>query len=322
MTGPLLRLAIAALVIHAALILPGVPQPAAGVLRAAPPELPLLLALLWLGGRIAQVAVTAGLALLVVQKLASLAMYQALGRGFNPVADLTLIDASVRLIAGSFGRPAAVAAVAGAVLALIVIVALIWWAAGCWSRRAGLAPAPAAGWLALAVAGLVAAGLATGVWRADSGAYATERIAIARRTLADLAQLRRDAATDPMAGRPDLLRGIDRDVIVVFVESYGRTSFRTPFYADTHLATLGQAQTALRDHAVRVSDCADAGRPKLAVARHLCERAVDRRPEPLSGGAGQRPADAVSPRPPGRVRHRCGDARDHATLARVRGHGF
>jgi hypothetical protein len=38
---------------------------------------------------------------------------------------------------------------------------------------------------------------------------------------------------------------IDRDVLVVFVESYGRASLDTPLFADLHRATLGAGEARL-----------------------------------------------------------------------------
>jgi hypothetical protein len=68
---------------------------------------------------------------------------------------------------------------------------------------------------------------------------------MARATLADLRAFEIAAATDPLAGRADLLGAIDRDVLVVFVESYGRASLDTPLYAETHRATLAAAEARL-----------------------------------------------------------------------------
>jgi hypothetical protein len=73
-----------------------------------------------------------------------------------------------------------------------------------------------------------------------------ERIEMARATLADLRAFERAAANDPFADRDDLLDGIDRDVLIVFVESYGRASLDTPLYAATHRATLNAAEEAPR----------------------------------------------------------------------------
>ena len=72
-----------------------------------------------------------------------------------------------------------------------------------------------------------------------------ERVQLVRATLADLAVFRIAAASDPYADQADLLDLIDRDVIVIFVESYGRTSMDTPFYADLHRATLADGQDRL-----------------------------------------------------------------------------
>jgi hypothetical protein len=72
-----------------------------------------------------------------------------------------------------------------------------------------------------------------------------ERVEMAQATLADLRAFETAALEDPYAGRPGLLAAIDRDVIVVFVESYGRASLDTPMYAETHRATLETAERRL-----------------------------------------------------------------------------
>lgn len=72
-----------------------------------------------------------------------------------------------------------------------------------------------------------------------------ERIEMAGATLADLRAFEAAARDDPYAARSGLLAAIDRDVLVIFVESYGRTSLDTPFYAETHRATLQSAEDRL-----------------------------------------------------------------------------
>jgi hypothetical protein len=73
-----------------------------------------------------------------------------------------------------------------------------------------------------------------------------ERLEMAGTTLADLRSFEAAAAADPFAETPGMLDLVDRDVIVVFVESYGRTSLDTPFFAERHRATLrgGAAELA------------------------------------------------------------------------------
>ncbi|MDQ7260869.1 sulfatase-like hydrolase/transferase [Paracoccus sp. PS-1] len=228
-----LPLLIAALAIQLALTLPG------AAMRPTP-ELPLLLLALVLGGGMARLPVAAALTLLAVQKLADLGMVAALGRPFNIAADLPLLDAAVRLLAGSFGGLAGLGAVLAAALAALGIGGALWWATGLWTRpatgrRAGIALAAAVG-LAL---------LPAMTPRLENLRYASQRAGLAAATVAALRDFRAAAAQDPMAERPGLLGAIDRDVLVIFVESYGRASFATPLYAETHRATLRRAEADL-----------------------------------------------------------------------------
>lgn len=257
-------LAVAALVwLDLVLIQPNHPN-ALGwrALLLVPLELPaLVLALLALGrtraGQVLRLVAVAALTLIVVLKVADFAMFTALGRGFNPVADLSLIDAGLRLIGGTLGWAAAVGAAFGAALLTAVIASLLWAAMGVWMR---LAPRRMAFRGAAGAAACVAAGVAVGdvghnmgYWRLPTnppGAAFTARVGVeryktVRQTLADLRAFQVAAANDPFAEREALFDRIDRDVLIVFVESYGRTSLDTPFYAEMHLPTLERAQDRL-----------------------------------------------------------------------------
>ena len=64
-------------------------------------------------------------------------MFTALGRGFNPVADIPLAEAGLRLLTGATGPLMAAAGVLGALAAVLAVAGLLWWATGLW---AGLAP--------------------------------------------------------------------------------------------------------------------------------------------------------------------------------------
>ncbi|AHM02990.1 putative membrane protein [Roseibacterium elongatum DSM 19469] len=207
-------------------------------------------------GRLLRAALVVVLTLIAVLKAADFAMFVALGRGFNPVADLALIEAAFRLSTGAIGLLPSIAAACAALIAVVGVGRALWWATGVW---AGIAP-PSHMAKGLAVAGILCAGVAVaeighamGRWTltlpppgaAFTARVGVERVQMARATLADLRAFEAAAANDPYAGRDTLLRGIDRDVLVVFVESYGRTSLDTPFYTDTHLATLRRAQDRL-----------------------------------------------------------------------------
>ena len=109
MTPRPLSVLAAILLLHVLLALPAHPDQLAWAALARPaPELAVLILLALaagrtVAGRLLRVAATLALTLVTVLKVADLAMLESLGRRFNPVADLPLIDASVRLIAGSPG---------------------------------------------------------------------------------------------------------------------------------------------------------------------------------------------------------------------------
>jgi hypothetical protein len=257
-----LRLALAGLVLHLFLVQPN--HPAAMTWQALfvlPLELPVILgALLALGrgpaARAARVALVSALLLIAVLKIADFAMFTALGRGFNPVADLPLLEAGLRLLEGSIGPLATAGALAAALLALATAAALLWWATGVWNGvGAGRNAARLSGSAAILFAGIAAAeiGQAMGRWdlplgppgAAFTARVGVERIVMARETLGELRDFRMAARTDRYSGTDGLLDRIDRDVLILFVESYGRTSFDTPLFAETHRATLAEAEARL-----------------------------------------------------------------------------
>ena len=258
------QLLLAALVLHVVLVQPNHPAAATwGALAVFPLELPvILLVLAALGAGTAGLAVraatVAALVVIAVLKTADFAAFSALSRGFNPVADLPLVVASVRLLSGAVGNLAAAGIVAAALGIVALLAAALWWATGVWSR-VGLPPraARASGFAAILATGIAAAEIAdaSGRWEAPvalPGAAFTARVGVERvemavRTIADLRAFRAAAAADPFAGKTGLLDAIDRDVIVIFVESYGRTSLDTPFYADLHRGTLARSEARLAD---------------------------------------------------------------------------
>ncbi len=259
---PALRLVLAALVFHLVLIQPNHPAAMSwGALLVLPLELPVvLLALLALGNRRTGIwvrgALVAVLTLLMVLKTADYIMFTALNRGFNPVADLPLVRSLVQLIAGAFGALAAIFTVIGALLLAALVVALLWRASGVWATvnvkpvAVRLAAVGAVLFAGVAVAEI---GHAMGRWSlpaeppgaAFTARVGVERIGMTRETLSDLRAFRSAALADPYRDEEGLLDLIDRDVVVLFVESYGRTSFDTPFYADLHSQTLVAAEAEL-----------------------------------------------------------------------------
>ena len=208
---------------------------AALLLLAAPRAWRIVAALLWAA---------------TVMKLVDLAGYMALGRALNPATDLVLVPLGWALLRDVLGLPAAL----GAALALVLAAWLLWralaWAA---ARLAARAPGPRAR-PALAFGVLAAAGLAVAetAGRLDPpGEAFTTRLAwehvrdavAARRALAAFrAEAAAEAARPPETVLPALA---GRDVLIVFVESYGRSALEAPAYAPRLRALLAGLEPRL-----------------------------------------------------------------------------
>lgn len=254
---------LAAVVLHLVLVQPNHPAALSwNALLLFPLELPvILLGLVALRpGRFergVRAALVTALLLIVVLKAADFGMFTALTRGFNPVADFPLIEAGLRLATGAIGPFLVFLGLVAALVVLGLVGFGLWWATGVWvrvtvdqvPRRIALVTAVLFGGIATAEIGQ-----AMGRWTLPTyvpGAAFTARVAVERTimvrdTLADLRAFAEAAAQDPFADRKGLLNEIDRDVLVVFVESYGRTSLDTPLYAETHRATLKTSETRLK----------------------------------------------------------------------------
>lgn len=251
----LVALAFAALVFNLVLIAPNAPE---GVTATAafqlPLELPAILLILaacppgsiW--SLLLRAILVAALMSLAVLKLADIGTILTFAKPFNPAVDLHLVEAGIRLASSALGSWLALATLGGAILVLASLAALLWWASGCWS---GLAP----GRITLAAAGLVAVIVVAGGAGAlplrfpltvSASRLVADRLDTYAATRADLVRFRTDAASDPFAGATGLFdRLARRDVLIVFVESYGRSSFDNPLYSPTHLATLREAERRL-----------------------------------------------------------------------------
>ena len=234
------------------LILPGYPTGFGWeALARVPLELPLLLlSLVALGQSRAalplRIGVTAGLLGLALLKGADNAMFLALGRPFNPVADLALAGPAHELLTEAIGPVQTLSALVAAGVAALAVGWATWWATGVWTRAAPRRPSRrGAAAVAACVAGALVwadlaerAALPAGMPEARSARLLEAKIETTRATFRGLREFEAAAATDPYADATGLFDRVDRDVILVFVESYGRTSLDTPYYADLHRETL------------------------------------------------------------------------------------
>lgn len=258
-------LLLAALLLDLALILPNHPAAARpDALLLFPLELPaILLALVALPfanrlSRPIRFLLVSALLVLVVLKIADFAMFTALGRPFNIVSDMVLLAAGWNVSTGAVGVSLAVMGVAALLVALAFLTSALWWSTGRWVRLE-----PSRGWRMVAtVAAVLAAGVAVAdighamrAWRlpvdppgaAFTARVGVERVQLYRATVADLARFQEASRSDAFAARDDLFGRLGgRDVKIVFVESYSRTSFENPLYVATHAETLATAEQALQ----------------------------------------------------------------------------
>jgi phosphatidylglycerophosphate synthase len=209
-------------VVWAALLLPAGP---AGLLRV-PAEALLLVgvALLPRGRRVAAAALGVLLAVLVVVHAMDRGFETFLDRPFDPVTDWRYLGPGVDVLGDSVGDPAAWATAA---LAAVAVVALLVALPLATVRVTGSLARHRRPAYALGAACLVAPLLPLGSTAA--GGLAVDEVRQVRADLADQRAFAAEIGTDRWAGAPPALRGLrGHDVLVVFVESYGRVALDMP----------------------------------------------------------------------------------------------
>lgn len=237
---------LAGLLVFATLILPReLGQLVPGALLRIPVEaLVGVVAVLLLGhrwGRVLAVVSGAVLGLLTILKVIDMGFLEALGRPFDPVVDWAQLGAGGTFLVDTVGRAGAVASVAGVAVLAVALVVLTALAA---RRLAGVVTrhrrasacgvaALAAGWLILAVTGAqVVAPVPVASRSAASLAYQTA-VGVPR-SVADQRAFTERFTTDAFHDTPgpELLRGLrGKDVVLTFVESYGRSAIEDPAVA-------------------------------------------------------------------------------------------
>ncbi|MCL1628232.1 sulfatase [Roseibaca sp. V10] len=247
------------------LIQPNHPQAMTwGALAVFPLELPVIVAaLLAFGpgraGIALRILLVAAIWTIAVLKLADFATFTAFNRGFNLVVDYHLLPAAWMLAQGSLGGFLSWLALVAIVLGLGALGWLLWWATGVLARVQMPKPARVLAGALVPVTAIVAVaeiGAARGAWTLPQelrppGAAFTARVGLERVEHAivarrDLARFVTASQNDPMVQiEPGLERLGTRDMVLIFVESYGRSSHENPLYAPTHRATLRRAEAKI-----------------------------------------------------------------------------
>ncbi|WP_242894588.1 sulfatase-like hydrolase/transferase [Actinomadura litoris] len=201
-------------------------------------------------------AAGAALGLLTIVKVLDVGFDAVLVRPFDLVLDWVLLRPAVEFLDASLGRAGAVAAVIG-VVALVVAVPVLMTLAvlrlarlAAAHRREALAGAGVAGtaWLACAALG---AQLVPGLPVASGGAAALayDHAREVRTSLRDGRVFAKQAAVDAFRDTPGdrLLTGLrGKDVVLAFVESYGRDAIEDPQFAPQVDAVLDAGTRQLR----------------------------------------------------------------------------
>jgi hypothetical protein len=204
------------------------------------------------------IALSVVIVLVSVLKAADIAMLTSLNRPFNAVVDMFLVRAGLNVLQGSIGTAATGLVIAFGALFLIAIGFALYLALRSIAAVTLAGPARA-----LAATGLFAALLlsladlvqARGAWQAPvdlpgtavNARVVAEHLVRGKRAAADLEAFSAAAALDPYADRTDLFdRSAGRDVIFIYIESYGRSSIDNPLYAGTHVPKLARAEGILK----------------------------------------------------------------------------
>ncbi|MGW1881654.1 sulfatase [Streptomyces sp. NPDC001970] len=251
---------LAALLVHGALLLPDeLPRLVPAAFTRIPVEAvfgtAVLLVLKPKPRQVAAVVAGAGLGLLTVLKLLDMGFHSALDRPFDPLLDWTLLDDAEAFLRDSAGATGAiVAAIGGVVLVLAVLVLMTLAVVRLSHLVVRRSAAATRGTLLLGTVWLICASLgaqiaAVPLASRGTAELAQEHVRQVRAGLKDRQAFSEAAAVDAFRGtRADqLLTGLrGKDVLFVFIESYGRSAVQDPRIAPHIGAVLADGTRRLR----------------------------------------------------------------------------
>jgi hypothetical protein len=178
------------------------------------------------------------LGVLTVLKLLDMAFFETLDRPFDPVVDWGYLGPLTGLVVDSVGRTAGFGVLACVALVVLVLVVALPWAV---LRLAGLVTrhrrtsSRVTGMLAVAWATCAVLGVslvaATPLASTSAATYAYRQVTGIPAQIRDQRAFARATRQDPLQAVPDhrLLRGLrGKDLLFVFVESYGRVAVEDP----------------------------------------------------------------------------------------------
>ncbi|MDR6820546.1 hypothetical protein J2X76_005745 [Neorhizobium sp. 2083] len=182
-------------------------------------------------------AVTLLLAAMLFLKLADIGTGTAFQRPFNPYLDLKILTDGWNLLSGAVGVTEAVGIICAGFLAWLVVTAVLYWSLGGFRRLSGKARRKATlvsgvvlsiGLVALAVQDPDRRGLGV---EAEAASYFVNRVAMVREAVADLTRFEDELKQDPVAAGQRFSALAGTDIVLVFIESYGRSAIEDSRYA-------------------------------------------------------------------------------------------
>jgi hypothetical protein len=206
--------------------------------------------------RVVAVLVGVVLGLLTILKILDMGFFEALGRPFNPVFDRGYFDSAVSLLGDSIGRRDAILFVIAAVILIVAILVLMPLALVRLSRLVDrhrtssirTVAALAVVWSLCAVVG-VQFGSNTPIASRSAVSLAYNQVKQVQVSIKDEQAFKKEAAVDPLRNTPtsDLLTGLrGKDVIVAFVESYGRVAVQDSAFSPGVDSVLDAGTAKLR----------------------------------------------------------------------------
>lgn len=189
------------------------------------------------------------LLLILFLKLADIGTQAAFQRPFNPYLDVKMLADGWNLMSGTLGTLAAFAGVTAALVGLALLLALFLVAAR-WLTEISR---PGRSWLILGLGAVVVLGGAAtllGIPRVEARmpSYLTNRLALVVRSVQDMHVFEAALSKGEGPSRGEgLFEGLaNKDFILIFVESYGRSAVEDPRYADITRPRLEQVDAEIR----------------------------------------------------------------------------
>lgn len=189
-------------------------------------------------------------------KISDIGVQTAFQRPFNPYLDVKMLTDGWNLISRTIGTPAALIALAGCIVLILLIVTVFLKSLRQMAEAVkGLRRLLICGFsVAIAVAGILAWLDKTRVEFATP-TYLAGRLGLVVRSFADMQVFEKqlDIGLGPQSGK-DLFQAVKgKDVILIFVESYGRSAIEDPRYSSVTAPRLSAMQKQIEAGGLNVA---------------------------------------------------------------------